>query len=331
MNTLPTDLKKKRWYQEFEFEDAEKQADFEQYVSTGTIKPLKVALLVIAAFALLTILRDISFPTSEPTAVLKQLLRALIVALSLFAYTSIKFTKVISPRSQVFIASAVAIVTATLSWAVIAVPGVIPTEELLGRYVTITAILMIALSTIIRCHSAVTVALLCLLAISPSSLALPIAQEFPAANFRNAIFIASSFALGLYLHFSIKTRELLLFESIWEAKQHLRRSNNANRSKRIFFTAIAHDYRQPLSALQTYIDLAVTMQEQRQFQQLPEILRKIQNSTANINENLHDLLQVSTMDAATDQPTIESVDLNALASKMIDLYEPSAIQKGVAR
>lgn len=330
MNGLPPDLKPKRWYQEFEFEDSTKHASYTQFMAEGSRGPLTVALWCITALLVMATARDIYAPTEGQNLVIKHVLRATMLAFCLGALSALKMGWVRTAKRQVQLTDATILFISFLAWLTPLMAGQPNAAVFLGIYLATTSVLMMGISSTIRGSTPVTLFALFALLLSPIPQAIPAYNEDQSIVLAYVVIHITSFSAAIHSHFSIRQRELQLFEAIWLSNTNLKKSNNANKSKRIFFTAIAHDYRQPLSALQTYIDVAVSLHNKHQAQPIPALLEKIQTSTSNIIGNLADLLQLSALDAASDKPSINSVDLNALATRVVDLYRPAAEENGVS-
>jgi signal transduction histidine kinase len=329
MNTLPTDLKKKRWYQEFEFEDAEKQKSYRSFLAEGSRGPLIVALWCITSMVILAILRDVIAPTAGQNLAVKHFLRAIIFAFCLFSLAALKTGYIKTPNQQERLTNSVILTISFFAWLTPFAAGNQQEPTLLGLYVGTTAVLMMGISSTIRGTTPVILFTLIALFLSTIPKAYSIWNIDKPIVLANSVILIIGFVVAIHLQIAIRARELRLFQAIWISNTNLENSRSANKSKRMFFTAIAHDYRQPLSALQTYIDLAVQLMDRSQMQQLPELIAKIQRSATDINANLSNLLQLSALDAATENATIERVDLTTLITALIDLYRPAANQLGI--
>jgi signal transduction histidine kinase len=323
------DHKPFKWYQEQKFSNPLIQKQYEEFVAEGSLKSLKVALFCILLYTLLTITRDAVFPPPDSMLGFKQILRSVVIILTGVTLAYLFTQNEITPRAQRSIADATAVLSAFLSWLVLANDGLEFTEELLGRYITITSVTMIVIAAVLRCTTSITIIVLTALYFSPINLALPLVDTFPAAIIRNGIFITISFGLAVFLHLSLGAKDFRLFQALCETRQSLLLVTRANQSKRMFFAAIAHDYRQPLSALQTYVDLGVSLNREGPNQQLQHVMGKIQESTSMIVQNLSSLLELTALDQATENIKTETVDLEKTVRKVIEIYQPAAEQSEI--
>ncbi len=127
----------------------------------------------------------------------------------------------------------------------------------------------------------------------------------------------------IYRNLKIKRKT----EKELEEKNSQLKELNATKDK--FFTIIAHDLRNPLSAFQS---LSTGLYEN--FKKLPEgdlqhYLKNLKNSSEQLVNLLQNLLQWALSQTQNLKTSKESIDLSSLLQKSIGLLEESAAQKNI--
>lgn len=110
------------------------------------------------------------------------------------------------------------------------------------------------------------------------------------------------------------------------------RAEEADRSKSQFLAAASHDLRQPLQALDCYLDVL-----RREVHKLPpaqaarsqELLRKIRRSLEALTGLLDGLLDLSRLEAGVIVPRPRPVDLDELLDILRDEFDPVAEARGL--
>ena len=149
-------------------------------------------------------------------------------------------------------------------------------------------------------------------------------------------------ALGSMVAFYLALKMGFLFSKSWEKSFSLRlkndalidqlvaeknASNEANLAKSEFIATASHDLRQPMHAVNVYLELFNP-------ENLPPLekksLTKIKNSITTLNAMFDSLLNISKLDADVMQVNERVFRLKELASTLLDLTETKANNKGLA-
>jgi two-component system, sensor histidine kinase len=111
-------------------------------------------------------------------------------------------------------------------------------------------------------------------------------------------------------------------ERLLAAKAEAERANNA---KSRFLAAASHDLRQPLSALNLYIDV---LQRKVAPPQLP-LVNNMKDCAASLSELLTDLLDLSKLDAGVLTPKVSDFPIAEIMSNLVSVHAPEARLKGL--
>lgn len=104
---------------------------------------------------------------------------------------------------------------------------------------------------------------------------------------------------------------------VQQLTQQKETAENAVRAKNQFLAAASHDLRQPLHASGMFIDALAHLKLGDEAQQ---ILDKLSLSTGSLNSLLHELLDISRLDAKVVEYLPKSFDLNAFLQRIFDEY-----------
>ena len=102
--------------------------------------------------------------------------------------------------------------------------------------------------------------------------------------------------------------------------------NRLNRAKSVFLASASHDLRQPLSAMQMYIEAL------RQKVEAPETIKLVDDIDAvsvSTTRLLNALLDVSQLEAGAIKPSKENFQVDNLLQNIVRAYLPLAEQKGI--
>lgn len=100
----------------------------------------------------------------------------------------------------------------------------------------------------------------------------------------------------------------------------------ANLAKSSFIASASHDLRQPMHAVNIYLD-SLHMDKIHPDEQ--KTIRKIQNSITTLNEMFESLLNISKLDSHTYRPSQQSFDLADLTESLEEFARPLASRKGL--
>ena len=100
----------------------------------------------------------------------------------------------------------------------------------------------------------------------------------------------------------------------------------ANLAKSNFIASASHDLRQPMHAVNIYLD-SLHMEKIHPDEQ--KTIRKIQNSITTLNEMFESLLNISKLDSHTYRPTQQTFDLADLTESLEEFARPLAQHKGL--
>jgi len=121
-----------------------------------------------------------------------------------------------------------------------------------------------------------------------------------------------------------------LKHDLWNQGEDLAKAINvaerANRAKSIFLASASHDLRQPLSAMQMYIEAL------RQKVEAPETIKLVDDIDAvsvSTTRLLNALLDVSQLEAGAIKPSKENFQVDNLLQNIVRAYLPLAEQKGI--
>ncbi len=141
--------------------------------------------------------------------------------------------------------------------------------------------------------------------------------------------IPTSFLLNHYYYqmneksFRLRMENLDLIEQVNAAKD---RAERAHREKSNFLTATSHDLRQPLHALDLFLDALATTPTTAEQKNL---LAKAQQSSHALAELLHALLEISQLESGQLTPQSEPLDLRQLLEDVAAEFSPALDQQGM--
>ncbi|MBK6966646.1 MAG: tetratricopeptide repeat-containing sensor histidine kinase [Bacteroidales bacterium] len=124
-----------------------------------------------------------------------------------------------------------------------------------------------------------------------------------------------------------KNEELKLMNHTLSDSEAALKELNATKDK--FFTIIAHDIKNPLSAYRSITKMLSNSFYELSEQQKLEYIRGINRSSENLYELFQNLLQWSTSQSGTLQYKPQEIDLGILAFKAVTLLQESADKKNI--
>lgn len=122
-----------------------------------------------------------------------------------------------------------------------------------------------------------------------------------------------------------------LKQDLWEQRSAIQaaktEAERANRAKSYFLAAASHDLRQPLHALQMYIEVLRHRLTDPDDLALVGEIDAVSNSTGTL---LNTLLDVSQLEAGVIKPQVVSFPIDDLLCRVFRAYYPSAYKKGLS-
>ena len=100
----------------------------------------------------------------------------------------------------------------------------------------------------------------------------------------------------------------------------------ANQAKSSFIASASHDLRQPMHAVNIYLD---SLHLEKIHPDEQKTIRKIQSSITTLNEMFESLLNISKLDSHTYRPSQQSFDLSDLTESLEEFARPLAQRKGL--
>ena len=103
-------------------------------------------------------------------------------------------------------------------------------------------------------------------------------------------------------------------------------SEQANINKSRFLASASHDLRQPIHAMNLFIEM---LQKQRLSKDVTEVINRIANSAHNLHSLFNSLLDISRLDAGTIDINIIPTQLDLITDELTQIYIPEAESKGL--
>ncbi len=122
------------------------------------------------------------------------------------------------------------------------------------------------------------------------------------------------------------TMQQRIAEATTEMRQKKEEAEKANFDKTRFLAAASHDLRQPMHALGLFmgeLHSRITTPEQRR------IVEKVEESVEAMSGLLDSLLDISKLDAGVVVPQVRSVDIDAMARRLVQEFAPVAQRKNI--
>jgi signal transduction histidine kinase len=113
---------------------------------------------------------------------------------------------------------------------------------------------------------------------------------------------------------------------IQERTQEKEQAERANEAKTRFFAAASHDLRQPLHALDWFLDL---LHEKAKNQETGEIVAKAQQSVAAMQGLFNSLLDISRLESGVVNAEMQVFSLHRLCHSLADEFNAQARMKGI--
>jgi len=167
---------------------------------------------------------------------------------------------------------------------------------------------------------------------------IPLAWYFIASDMTDYIVLGfgillagtpSALALGWILAGEFKRSLRARFDNvrlIGELRHEKEREEKINRDKTRFLTAISHDLRQPLHALDLFLSSLKSRLDQQDQQRLLELAR---HSSRALGEMLGELMDIARFDAGKILPERRIIPLASLLRDCSDEMRPQAVEKGL--
>ncbi len=102
-----------------------------------------------------------------------------------------------------------------------------------------------------------------------------------------------------------------------------------DRLRRELVANVSHDLRSPLTSIQGYVETLLMKQESLEGAQLRKYLKIILAEATRLNRLVHELFELSKLDARQVAPRIEGFSLTELIQDVIVTYAPRARQQGI--
>jgi signal transduction histidine kinase/ActR/RegA family two-component response regulator len=145
-----------------------------------------------------------------------------------------------------------------------------------------------------------------------------------ATLFVSTFLIAKNFSKVFEESIQLRFRNERLYRALAEERDQ---SVAANLAKSTFIASASHDLRQPMYAVNMYLESLRT-------EHMPDservIIQKIKNSVVTLNEMFESLLNVSKLDSLNFIPAQKPFSLQTLAQSLLDIAGPLARQKELA-
>jgi signal transduction histidine kinase/CheY-like chemotaxis protein len=141
------------------------------------------------------------------------------------------------------------------------------------------------------------------------------------------VFLFALFSFSRVNYKMLRSSVVLRFENmglINQLTEQKEKAEQANVSKTKFLAAASHDLRQPLHAMGLFLGVLLNKVEK---QDQKNIVEKIQNTSAALNDLLDSLLDVSKLDAGVVQVERMSFGINSLFDSLKNEFEPCACGK----
>ncbi|MBW2387576.1 MAG: hybrid sensor histidine kinase/response regulator, partial [Deltaproteobacteria bacterium] len=103
-------------------------------------------------------------------------------------------------------------------------------------------------------------------------------------------------------------------------------AEQVNQSRARFLAAASHDLRQPLHALGLF---ASTLSERIREEDAPELVSRIQQSTASLSTMMDSLLDMSRLDAGAIEPIRSEFEIGPVIERLVSEFAQSAEDKGL--
>jgi PAS domain S-box-containing protein len=117
---------------------------------------------------------------------------------------------------------------------------------------------------------------------------------------------------------------------LYEAERRARaEAEDANRTKADFLATVSHELRTPLNAMIGYTDLLLMGVPEAIPERPKAQVERIGRSAHHLLELIEEILTFSRIEAGREQVESEEVDLNGVLTRVADMIEPLAIQKGL--
>lgn len=102
-----------------------------------------------------------------------------------------------------------------------------------------------------------------------------------------------------------------------------------NKTKDKLFSIISHDIRSPLNTLKGFSYLLAQEINSMNKEEMQKMSRQINTALDNLSQLLDNLLNWSLIQTGNKKPEFTSIDMNELINFNIDLYEATALEKGI--
>lgn len=164
---------------------------------------------------------------------------------------------------------------------------------------------------------------------TPVMVHLWLTELIPAGSLMVGAYLAINMGYGRVLQkaytetISQRFANLDLVEKLSRQKQLAEQANDA---KSRFLAAASHDLRQPLFAMQLFLD---ALSPKLTTEQQTELLNRARQSSNNLQELLDALLDISKLDAKVIEPSITHVDTQNLLTELQKEFSPQAFAKGL--
>ena len=155
-------------------------------------------------------------------------------------------------------------------------------------------------------------------------------------------FVVWPVAIGSFITFYLAIKMAVLFSKSWEKSISLRFKNEslfnelraerdisiaANIAKSDFIATASHDLRQPMQAINIYLELFGSNQIEKQFS---SIVNKLKVSVEQLNRMFNALLDISKIDAQSIAVHNQIFSIAPLLNELEEVFQPIAAEKNIS-
>ncbi len=147
-------------------------------------------------------------------------------------------------------------------------------------------------------------------------------REFGSGNYSTRAPVSSEDEIG-ELAGTFNTMAKTIEDSINELK-------DSDNRRREFFANISHDLKTPLTSIQGFVETLMLKWGDLPADQREQYLQTILNRTERLGDMVHQILELSRLEARETTLSIESIDINDMLSDLFLEFTPRADKEGVS-
>ncbi|MEL6740062.1 MAG: HAMP domain-containing sensor histidine kinase, partial [Planctomycetota bacterium] len=106
------------------------------------------------------------------------------------------------------------------------------------------------------------------------------------------------------------------------------KSEQANQAKSEFLANMSHELRTPVASIRGAAETLATLPEDPQM--VARLVSMVENNARRLEEMVSDLLDLSRLESPDQRPTVEPVDLHAMAGELRDMFADRLGEQGLA-